>query len=346
MSSARVQPDLSDALPEVPIRSSRVLDLNVLRARLRFNTPDSPAYSYFARFAPDDAPADFDFTCVDLDHDALDESVLSRLSDSTIRGKRFRSGYFRGAYFGAPAYLVTRDRNWHVYGRTLEKIVWPYLLKQALNVFALDAGYTHLKAAAFAHPDGGVTLLAGAKGSGKSVFLTRACQDGARFVTNTHALLRDGVVHGIPSAMRVRDDECFGELIRERGLRGHLVAGEYLAAPDVLFGDATAPSGPVRSIVVMNYRADHPPRFERVAPATALSFLEQFALALTVYDLRYDLLEHLDRDVDRYVAAYGAMRDELAALCGRVRCYVANVGMGDPAVRRSVLDELAVSDAR
>ncbi|MGB3443585.1 MAG: FomB family phosphonate monophosphate kinase [Actinophytocola sp.] len=346
MSSARVQFDLSGTLPEVPIRSSRVLDLNVLRARLRFNTKDSEAYSYFASFAPDDSTADFDFTCVDLDHDELDESVLSRLSDRTIRSKRFRSGYYRGAYFGAPAYLVTRGREWHVYGRTLEKIVWPYLLKQALNVFALDAGYAHLKAAAFAHPDGGVTLLVGAKGSGKSVFLTRACQGGARFVTNTHALLRDGVVHGIPSALRVRDDECFGDLIRERGLRGHLVDGEYLATPDVLFGDAAVLSGPVRNVVLMNYLDGHPARFERVPSDTALSFLEQFALALNVYDLRYDLLEHLDRDVDRYVAAYGAMRDELATLCGRAKCYVANVGMQDPAVRRSVLAELAVSDVR
>lgn len=329
-----------ETLPTVPVRSSRVIDLNVLRARLRFNTPDSPAYSYFARFAGDEEPLDFDFTCTDLDRDPVDERLLRRLSDNTIRGQRFRSGYFRGAYFGAPAYLVTRGRRWHVFGRTLEKIVWPYLVKQALNVFAVEDGYLHLKAAALGHPDGTATLLVGQKGGGKSVFLVRACQGEGRFITNTHAMIRDGVVHAVPSALRVRDDECFGNLIRERKLHSHLVDGEFLASPDALFRRPPMLAGVIRNVVLVNYQAGRPARLDRVSSDVAFTFLEQFSLGVNVYDLRYDLLDHLGRDMEAYVTAYDAMRTTLAELCRTARCYVANVRMQDPDVRSRVFDVL------
>ncbi|MEU6718628.1 FomB family phosphonate monophosphate kinase [Nonomuraea sp. NPDC046802] len=335
--------DINDALRDMQFKSAKVLDLNVLRARLRFNSDDSPAYGYFSQFASPDATVDFEFTCVDLDQDPLDEAMLARLSDSTIRSKRFRSGYFRGAYFGDPAYLVTRGRHWYVFGRSLEKIVWPYLVKQALNVFALESGYLHLKAAALGHPDGGVTLLVGQAGSGKSIFLVQACQNGARFITNTHTMLRDGIAYGIPSALRVRNDECFGGLIEQRNLAGHLVGGEFLASPDLLFSDATMMSGRVRNIVLMNYQDNNRTRFERISPEKAILFLEQFALGVTVYDLRYDLIEHLDRDVEGYVSAYERMKVEIAALCRGSRCYLANVRMQDPDVRTAVLDELSAA---
>lgn len=327
-------------VPDVPIRSSRTLDLNVFRARLSCNTTDSPAYSYFARFLPDDCAVDYEFICVDLDQDEVDTELLGRMADRTIRGKRFRSGYFRGAYFGTPAYLLTRNRKWYVFGRELEKVVWPYLVKQALNIFAVENGYLHLKAGAFAHPDGSATLLVGMAGSGKSTFLVRACQAGARFVSNTHSLVRNGVVHGVPSCLRVRNDECFGPLIRQRRLQGHLVRGEYLASPDMLFAGDTPRSAPVRTIVLVNYQADRPERFHRVSSEQAASYLEQFALGLTVYDLRNDLLEYLDRDLDRYTAAYRKMTEAVALLCRKTRCYVANVHMQDASVYRSVLAEL------
>lgn len=326
---------------DVPTRSSRVIDFNILKVRLLSNLSEFSAYSYFTRFATDESEADYELRCVDLDRDELDESALAAATDTTTRAKRFRTGYYRGPYFGPPAYLATRGRTWSVFGRSLDRIVWPYLVKQVLNTFSMDTGYLHLKAGAFVLPDGGATLLVGQGGGGKTVFLTQACRDGARFLTNTHALLSGGTVHAVPSAIRVRDDECFRELIRASRLESHLAGGEYLADPEVLFGGDSVRSAEVRNIVVVNYRAGQQPRFERISTDTAMLFLEQFAFGVTAYDLKNDLFDYVGHDLERYATGYGAMKDALSTLCRNTRCYVANVRMQDPQVRSSVLDELA-----
>jgi hypothetical protein len=78
---------------------------------------------------------------------------------------------------------------------------------------------------------------------------------------------------------------------------------------------------PVRNIVITNYRLGRPPRFEQVAPETALAFLDQFAFAVTSYGLKDDLLHHVDYDLEAYAAVYQAGRDQLVELCWRARCF-------------------------
>ncbi|AUY53122.1 FomB family phosphonate monophosphate kinase [Streptomyces sp. CB01881] len=325
--------------PGPAIRSTSVVDLNLIRIRLCSNLESPPARSYFTRFAADDAAADFEIRCYDLDRDKVDVEAVRHLVDSTVRAKRFTKGYYRGPYFGDPVYLVTRGRTFHVYGRSLEKLVWPYFIKHILSVHAAENGLLDLKAAGFTL-NGDGTLLFGQTGGGKSVFLAQACLGGAQFLSNTHMLVRGVTAHGVPSAMRVRRDACFGELIDRHRLPRHIEEGEYISSPEILFGKPATNSAPVRNIVIVNSRQDTPAGFHQVDPGTALPFLDQFGLGVTTYGLKDDLIAHFGYDVQRYAKHYNTMQKTLAGLCENARCYVSNVDMMDPSARAAVLSDL------
>lgn len=337
---------MSAYLSDLPVRSARIVDLNLIRVRLATNLEEFAAYSYFDRFSADSEDADYEVCCIDLDRDELDPGTLASIAssvDKSYRGKRFKAGYYLVHYFGDPAYLISTGHAFYVFGRHLEKTVWPYFVKHILTIFAADHGYLHLKAAGFVQPGVGATLLAGRNSGGKTVFLTQACLHGARFLTNTHALIRDGVVHGVPSSMRVRADECFRDLIGEHGLTEHMESGDYVTSPRTLFGDATTDSAPLRNVVIVDYSPAGRAGIEEISAAAAEAFLDQFAFAVTTYGLKDDLFAHYGYDFDGFTGGLAAMKDQLGELTRLARCFRANVDMLSPADRAATLSVLAAT---
>jgi multidrug transporter EmrE-like cation transporter len=84
-------------LRELPRRSSKLVDLNLLKIRISSNLPEFDAYAYFSREVPPtaaDEPADYEIHCVDLDRDTFDTEELRARADRTLRAKRFRAGYY------------------------------------------------------------------------------------------------------------------------------------------------------------------------------------------------------------------------------------------------------------
>ncbi|WP_078958996.1 FomB family phosphonate monophosphate kinase [Streptomyces sp. NRRL S-4] len=328
---------------DVTVRSSAVLDLNAVRVRLMSNMQDFPGFSYFADFAEPDAAADYEVVCVDLDRDPYDVSLLEAAADRTFRSKRFRTGFYLVHFFGDPAYLITRGNRFHVFGRRLEKTVWPYFVKHILTMYAADHGFVHLKAAGFAHPDGTGTLLLGRQGGGKTVFLAQACAGGADFLANTHTLVKDGVAHGVHSAMRVRSDDCFRDIIERRNLTPHIESGDYVASPYELFDGRTVKQAAVRNIVIADFDPRRPQGLEPVSDQATTAFLEQFSSAVTMYGLKDDLYTHCGNDLDRYTRTYEHMREQATRLVSGARCFRANVDMLDESVRDAVLSTLAAA---
>lgn len=339
--AVRPDPDLDEilAVADVPL-TTRIVDLNVLRIGLRTNVPDFAGYTYFTRFADahdtDADEVDFWLDCVDLDRSPLDEQALRNIADQTFRGKRFRSGFYLTSYFGAPAYLVSRGNRFAVFGRGLERTVWPYFVKHILTAYGADRRMLHLKAAGFTDPAGRGTLLFGRGGAGKTVFLASACEAGMSFLTNTHVLLRDNQAFGIPSSMRVRDDALFGPLIRKGGLESHLEADEFVADPARIFS-RTADTCTVANLCVVDHRKDLPYGVTRLDDGDAYDFLEQFAFAVSAYGLKDDLLAHYGGDFHQYVRAYARMKAHLRTLVGSTRTFHINMDMLDPGMREEVL---------
>lgn len=331
--------DLAE-LPTAPNRYSSVLDLNRLKVKLTSNVENFSAASYFTRFSAPGTAVDFEIRCIDLDRDDLDPAGLRAAADRSVRAQRFAKGYYRGPYFGDPAFLITRGRTFHVYGRRLERLVWPYFVKYVLAVFAAEQGYLDVKAGGFVLPDGRATLLFGQTGGGKSVFLAEACRDGARFLTNTHALVQGTRVHGVPSAIRARPDASFRGIDALAGTVRHLEDGEYLLDPEQLFDQPPADSAEIANIVIVNRRSPQSPRFERIPAETALAFVDQFGLGVTAYGLKDDLLAHFDHDLTAYAAHYQRLKTGLAEICCTATCYTSNADLTQPAQRAAVLSTL------
>ncbi len=324
--------------------TGRVVDLNLVRLRLRSNVPDFAGFGYFSQFTdPADARgADFQVDCIELDQVSLDERDLEPLIDRSFRGDRFRSGFYLTYYFGEPAYLISAGSRYVVLGRHLERTVWPYFVKHILTVFAADQDLLHLKAAGFVDNAGAATLLFGRGGAGKTVFLAAACAEGASFLANTHVLLRGPLAYGVPAAMRVRPDACFAPLIRQEGFAQHLAANEFRVDPAALFG-RRADHATVRNLCVVDHRPDRPFQIRRLDSHSTFDFLEQFAFPVSAYGLKDDLLAHCGGDLDRYCEVYARMKAHLLALVEGAACLHVNMDMLDPAMRADVLDTLGVS---
>ncbi|MBQ0825160.1 FomB family phosphonate monophosphate kinase [Streptomyces tagetis] len=326
---------------DVTVRSSAVLDLNVVKVRLMSNQEDFAGFSYFSAFADPATEADFEIVCVDLDRDPYDTEPLAAASDRTFRAKRFRTGFYLVHFFGAPAYLITRGRRFHVFGHRLEKTVWPYFVKYILTMHAVDHGMLHLKSAGFAHDDGSATLLVGRQGGGKTVFLAQACLAGADFLANTHVLVDDGVAHGVHTAMRIRADACFGDLIKAHDLTPHIESGDHVVSPHDLFEGRTTPRAPVRNIVLADFDPSRPRGLEETTPQAMTAFLTQFSSALTMYGLKDDLYDHCGKDLETYTRAHEAMARRLSRLVHGARLFRANVDMLDARTRDDTLARLA-----
>ena len=121
------------------------LDVNVLRLALASNVPNHPTGDHFVRSLTD-APADYRVNYVDLDGKAPAMQQLAALADNPYRGKWFRTDCYLTHRFGEPTWPVNRRRRIAVFGRRLNKIIWPYAVKHLLTVHAADKGALHSKA--------------------------------------------------------------------------------------------------------------------------------------------------------------------------------------------------------
>ncbi|WP_063747485.1 MULTISPECIES: FomB family phosphonate monophosphate kinase [Kitasatospora] len=328
-------------LSALPVRSTRTADLGLLTLQVTSNLEHFDGHAYFARDAAEGTRPDYRVDCLDLDRDAFDPAEVAALADDSLRARRFRGGYYLSHIHGEPAYLRTDGSRAYVFGRRLERTVWPYFVKRVLTDFAADRGYLHLKAAGFALGGGRATLLVGPNGGGKTVFLSQACLAGARFLTNTHVLVREGVAHGVPTSVRIRRDDRFGPLIDRHGLTPHLESGDYLAPAELVFGGRPVDRAVVRNVVVVDYNPRGRVGVEEIDPATAETFLSQYAHAVTTYGLKDDVLAHQGRDVAAFSRVLGRMNRQLAGLVCSARCFRVNADLRDPAVRDAVLERLA-----
>ncbi|MFH8978039.1 FomB family phosphonate monophosphate kinase [Streptomyces sp. NPDC017890] len=342
---ASVEPDTHEKVDDplgqhYTIRSSRVIDLNVFKVRVSSNIPDFAGYAFFSRFAGPEQTCAYELVFVDLNEDPIDPALIEPVADQGYRADRFRGGSYITHHFGPPAHLVTRGNRILVFGRELERTLWPYFTKRLLTNFAIDQGLLHLKAAAFVQPQG-ATLLFGRQKGGKTVFLTQACAAGARFMSNTHVLTCDATVYGVPSAMRIRKGPGFDQLIGSGELEKHLEADEYRIDPDMIFGRASITEATVRNLCIIDYNPGRPPCFDEVDAESFTSFLDLFACAPGTYGLKDDMLAHLDNDIHRYSAAFSAMKRRMSDLVGGARRFYINADMLDPAIRDRTLARLA-----
>jgi hypothetical protein len=255
--------------------------------------------------------------------------TLLEAQDPSYRANRFAMGYYITDHFGPPAYLVTQGTHYWIFGTNFESILWPYIVKLLLTLYSMEHGMLHLKAASVA-VEGEGTLLVARGGGGKTVLLAELCRAGAQFLSNTHVLIDERAILAVPTAMRVRNDARFAPIIAARHLPAAIKTGEYTADPLVDLGWQTGMDATPKNICLVDYRGTGNRIIREMDRDVLFNYMEQFSLALNVYGLKEDLLDHLDRDVMEFSVHMTGMKTKLRALVDRCRAYYVSCDATDP----------------
>jgi hypothetical protein len=322
----------------VTVLTDEAIRLGPVSIRLASNVAALPALQYFSRTARTPfagEPTQFELWCISLEASELDREYLAAHVDRTYRSDRFLEGYYVTDHFGPPLYLVTRGNRYYVFGEQFEQVVWPYFVKYFLTLYALSNDVLHLKAAALAIGSAG-TLVVGRSGAGKSVFQLQMCRSGAQFVTNTHALIKDGRVGGVASAMRVRPGEWFADLAGAVGSTPSLKSGELNIDPYQVLEAYSGDSVEVRNLCLVDFRGAGCRTIDTIPEQTAYEYAEQFVLAHNAYRQEEDLLDLYDNDVRRFTQTYAGMKAQLGRLIRRCRRYYISCDMLEPRNRDEV----------
>lgn len=326
----------------------RVVDLTIrlgtLDFRLVSNVPDFPAQRFFSAtfqslYAGD--KTDFELWCVSLLASNLDRELILSNIDSTYRSKSFAAGYYVTDHFGPPVYLVTRGRRYYVFGEDLESVVWPYFVKHFLMLHTLQDMSLHLKAAACSVGTAG-TLLLGRGGAGKTVFLAQLCLHGARHVSNSHAIVKDGRVYGIASSIRIRPGPWYENLLQNVKTSPALVPGELIIDPYDAFSGKPDEGTTVKNVCILSFNRANQHVIQRVSEQEAYDYAEQFSLAVNVYRLEEDLLDLHDGNYRKFSQVYSQMKMRLRSLIHQSRCYYISSNMLNSEYRNDVLALLSL----
>lgn len=324
--------------PSLP--TDAVVELGPLRIRIVSDTPSFPAMCYFgsdALVAGERSAVDFELICLS------DSSLVDRFSsftgpDETARSRSFRTGYYVTDHFGPAIDVMTRGNRIIVVGPRLENIVWPYFVKYFLLRHTVETGGVFLKAGAVALA-GSASLVVGRGGAGKTVFVSTLCRYGASFVTNSHAVVRDGAVYPMATSMRIRPGPWL-EFSTATGAAA-LNPDEVVIDPRDVFPQHCAAPVTVRNICVIDYRSGQSPTADPVGPDESYDILEQFALGLNVYRLEEDLLDHLDGQYGGFAATYRTMKEQLAELAKTCRTFRISMDVTQPRNRAALFELLA-----
>lgn len=325
-------------------RTSQSVSLGSLRIRIRSNEVSFSELRYFPESVriPDGASVNYVINCCNLRLDGpWDMQKLKDQRDRTYRGGRFAGGYYLTDHFGPPAYIVTTGKELCIFAERFEPILWPFVVKYLLTIHSLEEHLLHLKAACVAF-DGSGTLLVGRGGSGKTVVLTQLCRAGAKFLTNTHALVCDQTVLAAPTAMRVRNDSLFGAAIATGRLAPGIKPGEYLADPLSDLHWQTIETAHVRNICLVDHRGVRHHAIRDIEPDVLYDYMENFSLAVNIYGLREDMFDHLGGDVRKFSEQWAAMKTKLRTLIDHCRCHYVSADMMN-ATHLAVLRERLVS---
>ncbi|NTJ36366.1 hypothetical protein G6K86_32730 [Agrobacterium rhizogenes] len=296
------------------------LRLGTLVVRIKSNIPDFRVLERFSQAARLEGKntAHVELWCVSVERARLSELWLqTHTREHELCDSR-----------GAPVRMAEEGTTHFVFGSDhLEGIVWSFYLRYFLSLHAMESDALHLKAAAVSFQD--ATLLLGAGGTGKTVLLAHLCGAGARFVTNTHALIKDGQITGVATCMRVRPSAAMTPLVEQAAMAIGHKTGEVNVDPMRLFRLATGGER-IKNVCVVNFTEPGCASIEELSIRDLQHYAEEFALPINTYKLEDDLFAFMRRDPRRFAAAYAGMKGRLGEVVANSRRYLLNVDVTRP----------------
>ena len=300
-------------------RGDHLIDLGICDLRLVTDVAQPDLLQRFSCWRPTVRGDSADFELWGLSNDSLtDEQLLAARSDVDVsaRAQGFLDGYYATDHFGDPVLLLSHANRHLVIGGPLEVTGWSYFVKYVLLRAALESGGVFLKAAAVVLDGRGVLAL-GRGGGGKTTFAQGLVAAGASHLANSHVLLRERTVFGVPTTMRVRD-------------------GSDETLVDPASEGAVLTSAPLEAICVIRHTGQHRCRVRRLPVDELRPIAVQFSLALNVYRLEEDLLDLLGGDYRAFASTYDLMLQRLDQALDKAAGYEVDGDMLDDGVRREV----------
>ncbi len=329
---------------QITVIMDEIVRLGPTQFRLVSNMSEFPALRYFSKTARtpyQDEETTFELWCVSLEKSSLDQEYILSHIDRTYRGNSFLDGYYATDHFGSPVYLVTCGQRFFVFGEQLERVVWPYFVKYFLMLHTIQGEALHLKGAACVIGTSG-TLILGRGGTGKTVFLTQLCQHGAGFVTNSHAIIKDGQITGVASSIRIRSGPWFFDLIDKVEQNPALKAGEIIIDPYDVFDIHIYDSVEIKNLCIIDFQQPGRHVIKKLSEQDAYNYAEQFSLAINVYRLEEDLLDLYKDDYKQFTQVYNKMKSRLKQIVQQSNCYYISSDMLDPTYRNEIFDLLSI----
>lgn len=275
------------------------------------------------------------YTC-SCESDIYIKSLNNR--DKTVRNNYLNKGYYVCDHFGKPINIMVENGVVVVLGENFSRFFWSYLIKYLMQIWALENESIFVKCAAFSINENG-TILIGYGGSGKTMVNTHVCANGARFITNSNAYIKDGKIMGIASKMRIRRNEYYEKLFNLNNAMVGLSNSDLLIDPLLKFSSITNEWINIKNIVIVNYSSGIK-GFISIDKETAFVYAQQFLLGINVYRLEEDILNYYGNNVIMFSEKYNKMINSLKKLIDQCNCYLADINIGNIEKCNEFMEEL------
>ncbi len=322
------------------LKYSRMVKLGASIIFVRGNKPLDALDIMSDKCLIDSADMEYDFQIVfytcSINSDIYKKSLGYR--SNTVRNDYFNKGYYVCDHFGRPINVVNEENITIIFGEDFSRIFWSYLVKYLMQIWSINNSALFVKCAAFSTNKKG-TILIGCGGSGKTMINIHVCANGAQFITNSNAYIKNGNVMGIGSKMRVRMNKYYKRLFNMSKMKKGFEEEELLIDPLSVFSADVSSWTPIHNIVIVNYQNGNN-KLVPISSELAFAYSQQFLLGINVYRLEEDVLNYFHNDVMKFADNYSYMTFVLKHLVETCQCYLADIDIDNKEVCNQFMEML------
>lgn len=198
----------------------------------------------------------------------------------TYREKIMNKGVYIGHHFGKQAKLFIKDKN-NIYfcSEDYNRILWSYIIKYVLTIFAIENNMLHLKAGLVEIGGKGI-LIVGRGGAGKTEMIKFLCSCGAKYISNTHVILSDNNIYGVKSNIRVRNGN----------------SEKYVGFDEIMKSEISDKCDSISKILWIGHTVDGSMMIKELNEKQMFYNMKQFSEALATWELHEDVYDFYNSD--------------------------------------------------